>query len=158
LIPTGSSATAFNDSRPPGDFAYLYRVKAVFAGGYSDFSNYDLATTVAFTNEPLVPNVTPIKAAHLTELRRAVRAVRTLAAKGAPAWNYPDPVSSPGQRRAIYLEDVTDLRTQLDEALLRLDQALGVQSFLKPYPASPALARNAPVRAAHFEQIRERVK
>lgn len=149
-IPTGSTSASFNDSTPPGDYAYLYRVKAVYAGGTSLYSNQDLATTVVFTDSQL-QGVT-IKAVHLTELRRAVVAVRALAGVGDPSWTYPDPVSSPAsQRRAIYLEDVTDLRVRLDEALTPLN-------LWSPYPAEPVLQRFQKVYADHFEQIRSRVR
>lgn len=149
-IPTGGTSASFSDTTPAGDYAYLYRVKAVYAGGTSDYGNADLATTVMFTDAQL-QGVT-IKAAHLTELRRAVNAVRALAGVNAAAWTYPDPVSSPqSQRRAIYLEDVTDLRARLDEAMGPLGLTTG-------YPANPLLARGAVVGAQHFEQIRSRVK
>lgn len=150
-IPTGSTSPSFNDSTPPGDYAYLYRVKAVYASGTSLYSNQDLATTIVFTDNTL-RGVT-VKATHLTELRRAVNAVRALAGIGAASWTYPDPVSSPAsQRRAIYLEDVTDLRARLDEAL----GPLGLPSG--DYPANPPLVRNQVVNADHFEQIRARVR
>jgi hypothetical protein len=151
--PTGSAAPAFDDAVPAGDNAYLYRVKAVYGGGYSAYGNYDLAATVIFTDDPLRPKATLIKAAHLTELRRAVNAVRALAGVSTPAsWTYPDPVSPPqGPRRKIYPEDVQELRDRLDEALGRLNLAA-------PYPADPPVARGARVYAAHFEQIRARVK
>jgi hypothetical protein len=110
-----------------------------------------LATAVAFTDSPL-QGVT-IKAAHLTELRKAVNAVRALAGKGAATWTYADPVSTPAsQRRAVYLEDVTDLRAMLDEATGQLGLPTG------GYPTSPPLARGAVVNAQHFEQIRQRVR
>jgi hypothetical protein len=153
-MPTGSTTPSFTDTTlPAGDFAYLYRVKAVYGSGFSDYGNRDLATTVVFTDPQLQPKVTRIKAVHLTELRRAVGAVRALAGGLAPAsWTYPDPVSAPqGQRRKIYLEDVKDLRD-------RLDDALGPLNLLSPYPSSPLLARGAVVYAAHFEQIRARVR
>jgi hypothetical protein len=151
-ISTGSSSTSFDDTTPSGDYAYLYRVKAVYAGGASLYSNQDLATTVMFTDSPL-RGVT-IKAAHLTELRRAVNAVRRLVPNlGDASWTYPDPVSSPApQRRAVYLEDVTDLRARLDEALGPLGLPAG------GYPSIPTLARGAVVNADHFEQIRQRVR
>lgn len=159
VIPVSGNVETFTDPTGENDTSYLYRVSAVYAGGTSDYSGYDVATAVAFSDEPLQPQVTVIKAAHLTELRRAVSAVRTLAGKGAPAWTYPDPVSAPASaRRAIYLADVTELRSQLDEALARLDEALGVQVFLKPYPANPALAQYGQVYADHFAQIRSRVR
>ncbi|HEX7313982.1 MAG TPA: fibronectin type III domain-containing protein [Pyrinomonadaceae bacterium] len=155
-ITTQSDAASFDDALPQsGAFAYLYRVKAIYASGCSEYSGQDLATTVIFTDDPIPvqnPN-TRIKAAHLWELRRAVEAVRALAGVTAPPnWSYPDPVAPPeGERRKIYLEDVRELRTRLDDAL---DQ-LGLKT---PYPDDPPLARFEKVHAAHFEQIRERVK
>lgn len=139
----------YNDTAVTPDSAYVYRVRAVFTNtGSSDYSQ-DLATTVAFTDAQL-QGVT-LKAVHLVELRRAVNAVRALVSGiGAAAWTFPDPVSSP--RRAVYLEDVTDLRARLDEAL----GPLGFQTG--GYSANPPLARGALVRAAHFEEIRARVK
>lgn len=151
-IPTGSSSTFFNDSTTAGDYAYLYRVKAAFAGGgYSGYGNRDIATTVMFTDGQL--QGVAVKAVHLTELRRAVNAVRALVPNlGAASWTYPDPVSSPAeQRRAIYLEDVTDLRVKLDDAL-------GPLGLLTTYPPNPPLTRGAPVSGDHFEQIRNRVR
>jgi hypothetical protein len=152
-IPTGGNSPSFTDTTPAGDFAYLYRVKAVYGSGFSDYGNTDLATTVVFTDPQLQPKVTRIKAVHLVELRRAVGAVRALAGGLAPAsWTYPDPVSSPSsQRRKIYLEDVQELRDRLDEALAPLN-------LLSPYPSDPLLARGAIVYAAHFEQLRARVR
>lgn len=155
FVPVASNvtATAHTDAGLAANTAYLYRVKAIFAtGDQSDYSNEDLATTVIFA-ETLTPNVTTISASHLTELRRAVNAVRGLApGLGAAAWTYPDPVSTPPeQRRWIYLEDVADLRTNLDAALMQLGR-------FQPYPATPPLARGAAVSAEHFNQIRQRVR
>lgn len=156
---TSGAVTSFSDAASP-DTAYLYAVRTVFAGGgHSDFSNTDLATTVIFSDDPLAgsndphpPAATTIKADHLKELRRAVSAVHALAGLGAvTTWTYPDPVSSPASsRRAIYLEDVKDLRDRLTEAL----PLLGL-----PPPAFDALTRNVTkVQAWHFQQLREAVK
>ena len=149
--PVLAPATVFYDTASEGS-AYLYRVKAVYEGGTSGYSNADLATAVAFTDAPLQGAV--IKADHLKELRRAVNAVRALAGGGlgAASWSYPDPVALPAsQRRPVYVADVTDLRERLDEAL----GPLGMQT---PYPEDPPLRQYSPVYAAHFEQIRARVK
>jgi hypothetical protein len=149
--PVAAPATSFNDTTASEGAAYLYRVKAVYAGGASLYSNTDMATAVAFTDSQL-QGVT-IKAVHLTELRSAVAAVRALAGLSPATWTYPDPVSSPAsQRRAVYLEDVTDLRARLDDALGPLGLPTG------GYPTNPPLARGAVVNAQHFEQIRARVK
>jgi len=149
--PVTAPATNFNDATVSEGSAYLYRVKAIYAGGPSDYSNTDLATAVAFTDSPLQGTV--IRARHLTELRRAVNAVRALAGMAAAVWTYPGPVSAPtSQRRAVYPEDVTDLRMRLEEALGPLGIPAG------GYPAEPLLARGAVVNAQHFEQIRGRVR
>lgn len=147
------TTTSFTDGTASNGIAYLYRVRAFYTGGgYSNYSNKDLTTTVIFTDNPLVVGVTPIMAQHLTELREAVNAVRILAGIGQASWTYPNPVSDPpAQRRKIYLEDVTDLRSRLDEALTTLGMS-------QPYPTNPPLARYEPVREAHFTQIRDRVK
>ena len=135
--------------------AYLYRVRAVdSSGNYSNYSAPDLATAITFTDDPLNPSGTKtiIKADHLNELRRAVNGVRALVNLSPATWTYPDPVSSPAsQRRMIYWEDVTDLRAKLDEALTIL-------GLTQTYPSDPPLARGAVVYAAHFTQIRDRVK
>ncbi|MFL6253966.1 MAG: carbohydrate-binding protein [Pyrinomonadaceae bacterium] len=158
-IATNSSATVFTDTTlAAGDFSYLYRVKAVFGNGSSPYSNTDIATTVVFTDDPLVgandPQGRPatvVYARHLTELRRAVNAVRGLVAGlGAAAWTYPDPVSSP--QRAIYLEDVKDLRD-------RLGEALGPLGVTPPSYVDGTLTRNVtPVKRQHFQQLRDAVR
>ncbi|HEY0169932.1 MAG TPA: fibronectin type III domain-containing protein [Pyrinomonadaceae bacterium] len=154
--PVPAPATNLNDGGASEGAAYLYRVKAVFAaGGSSDYSNADLATAVAFTDDPLVgandPQnrpATTVYARHLTELRRAVSAVHLLAGQGAvTSWGYPDPAG-----RVIRLEDVSDLRERLGEAL----PALG---FTPPSYADPTLTRYVTkVKKEHFQQLRDAVK
>lgn len=158
--PVTAPATSFDDTSAAEGAAYLYRVKAVYAGGgASDYSNTDLATTVAFSDDPLIGandpqnrQATVIRAAHLNELRRAVSAVHDLAGLGANiSWTYPNPLSSPPeQRRAIYLEDMQELRTFLNPAL----SALGVT----PLPDDTTLGRGLPVKAAHLQDVRDKVR
>jgi hypothetical protein len=158
LTPNPTS-TSFTDVTAAADTAYFYRVKAIYtAGGNSDYSNRDLATTVIFTDDPIIPAndpqgrpATTIYARHLTELRRAVNAVRGLAGLGAASWTYPDPVSTPDQRRMIYLEDVTELRARLGEALSAL-------SLPAPTYADPTINRYTTVRKAHVQELRDAVK
>ncbi|MDQ3743380.1 MAG: fibronectin type III domain-containing protein [Acidobacteriota bacterium] len=157
--PVTAPATSFDDTSAGEGAAYLYQVKAVYAGGgTSGYSNTDLATTVAFSDDPLVgandPHspATPIRARHLTELRRAVSAVHALAGMGAvTAWTYPDPVSAPAsQRRPVYKEDVQDLRARLSEAL----PVLGITP-----PTYDGITKYfTKVQAAHFQQLRDAVK
>jgi hypothetical protein len=158
--PSFADAAPTSSQPPSADSSYLYRVRATYAGGgNSDYSNKDLATTVIFTDDPLVgsndahpPPATVIKATHLTELRRAVSAVHALAGLGAvTTWSYPDPVSSPASsRRAIYLEDVKDLRDRLDEALPALGRTPPAYAVLTKYVTK--------VGKDHFQQLRDAVK
>lgn len=155
-VPATAPTVNFSDTtNVSAGKAYLYRVRAVdSAGNFSNYSQIDLATTITFTDDPLNPNGTKtiIRAQHLIELRQAVNAVRTLARLSTASWTYADPVSSPpSQRRPIYWEDVAELRSKLDEALTILGR-------LQPYDSDPPLSRGSPVSAAHFMQIRERVR
>jgi hypothetical protein len=152
-ISANEATTGFVDSTASADTAYLYRVKAVFADNTESlYSAPDLATTVTFTGDDAITHGVLIKANHLNKLRRAVGAVRTLAGLQPYVWTYPDPVSMPAsQRRPVYLEDVSELRAAVDEALTLLGRS-------QAYPASPALARGAVVNADHFTQIESRVE
>jgi hypothetical protein len=140
---------SFTDFTAAADTSYLYRVKATYAtGGSSDYSNRDIATTIIFTDASLQGGV--IKADHLKEMRRAINAVRALAGLGVAAWTYPDPVSSTGLRRAIYLEDMRELRTNLNPALA----ALGLAQISE----DSTLAKGLPVKAVHIQDVRDQVK
>lgn len=145
-----STQTSFIDTTAAADTAYLYRVKAAYTGGGSStYSDTDLATTVVFTDATLAG--VAIKATHLNEARRAVNAVRALTGLGAASWTHADPVSSPpAQRRAIYLVDMNELRTNLNPALT----ALGITQL----PTDPTLAQGSQVKATHIEVVREKVE
>jgi hypothetical protein len=136
----------FTDNTAASGAAYLYRIKAVFAGGASSsYSNTDLATTMIFTDDPLTAGVTMIKAQHLDELRQAVNAVRALANLQPASWT--DPSLSGVAIKSAHLQE---LRTNLDQAL----SALGVVT--SPY-TDPSLA-SAFIKKVHIEELRARVK
>jgi hypothetical protein len=133
----------FVDVGRSSDTTYLYKVRAVSAmGGSSNFSNVDLATTVAFSNEPLQAGVTNIRATHVSELRTAVTAVRNAA--GLPPASFTDPVLDGVVVKAVH---VTELRAALDEARA----AIGVGAIGFP-PLTPV------VRAVDIMQLRNGVK
>ena len=105
----GSSGSgSLTDTTASANTAYLYKVRTI-APGVSPYSTPDLATTIIFTTPSLVG--TKILAAHITELRTAVNAVRTLA--GLSGGAYPtDPTLGPGV--FIKAAHVTELRSALD--------------------------------------------
>lgn len=105
-----SGAGTVTDGTVASNTAYIYKVHAI-APNSSPFGPIDLATTVPFTDPSLVAGMT-VKAAHITELRTAVDAVRTLA--GAGGGTYTDPgLDNTTLIKAVHL---TDLRTALDTA------------------------------------------
>ena len=75
-----ATSTSYVDNTAAAATAYLYQVKAVKSGTSSSASAADLATTIMFIDDPVVPLVTEPAAVHLTQLRQAVNAVRATAA------------------------------------------------------------------------------
>lgn len=70
----------FTDISASANTAYLYTVRAVDPrNGEGAESAPDLATTVIFSDDPIVAQSTIVRAAHFGQLRVAVNAVRALA-------------------------------------------------------------------------------
>lgn len=132
----------------PADAVYLYRVKAVYANGYSDYCTPDLATTSRYTgDDPLVGGASVVRAANLTELRAVVEAVRTLAGVGAGAWKSNPAPQSNG---SILKDHFQELRDNLNQALA----ALGIAQM----PPDETLGVDLPVRAVHIQDVRDKVR
>lgn len=138
-----SLTTSYNDTASAAT-AYLYRVRAVNAGGASGDSAADLATTVMFTDDPLSSGVT-VKAVHLAELRTAVNAVRAQA--GLAAGTYTDSAVSGVVVKAVH---ITQLRSSLDTAMSALGLTTGGWT--------DGSLSGAPIRATHIQEIRNRGK
>jgi len=112
------SARSYTDSAVAPAAAYVYRVIAFKSGIASPMSEPDLATTIIFENEPLLPTQ-EIRAQHILQLRAAVTAVRTAA--GSSTAPFTD--TSLTGMKAIHF---TELRTRLDEGRVLLGlQAIG---------------------------------
>jgi hypothetical protein len=139
------TTTSFHDNGRSANTAYLYKVRAV-NGGESADSTRDLATTVIFTDDPLVSG-TPVKAVHLTQLRTAVDAVRALASMSGFA--YTDPTLTPGVTpvKAVH---INELRTALDAARAALS--------LPPVSYGETVATGTTIKAAHITELRNGVK
>lgn len=125
-------ATTFSDTTVTGGAAYLYRVRAVDAGGNrSAPSNIALGTAFNFADDPIVTKsdhnqgintgqpLTTIQALHITQLRAAVNAVRALVpGLGQGTWTHE--TLTPHQT-VVTADDVRDLRTELADALTALN-------------------------------------
>jgi hypothetical protein len=128
--------------------SYLYKVRASNGSTESPDSNTDLATTVHFTTDPTLTVGVTVKSAHISELRTAVNAVRTLAALGTPTFT-DDPLSS-----SIFIQRVhlTELRTALDAAR----SALGLTAIT--YAEPTITVGSTTVKAAHVNELRQGVQ
>ncbi|MGZ4809034.1 MAG: hypothetical protein ACXV7D_06855 [Thermoanaerobaculia bacterium] len=144
-----SDATSpYVDNTVPPNTASIYKVRA-FNGTFSPFSNRDLATTVAFTDDPIAATSTPVRGLHLNQLRAAVDLVRVAA--GLPAGTYTDAPIVPNVTpvKAVH---VTELRTQLGAALA----ALGLSA--PTYTGSTLASGASIIRKAHIAELRAAVK
>lgn len=140
-----AAGTTFVDTSAEVGKAYLYKVNAKSASGaLRSTSPADLATTVIFTDDPLVYRATAIKATHINELQQAINAVRALAGLAAEAF----PPVTPGS--PVRPVDVTSLRTSTGEALT----ALG---FPSPTWAD-GVGSGQVVKTLHVQQLRNAVK
>ncbi|HEX8155038.1 MAG TPA: hypothetical protein VF698_18030 [Thermoanaerobaculia bacterium] len=142
-----SATTAFNDSTAAANTAYLYKVCAV-NGSAGPFGPNDVATTVIFTDDPLSAG-TITKGVHMTQLRTAVTAMRTLAALSVPT--YTDPTIT----TAIPLKaaHVTELRANLTAARTALSLP-ALPSFTDPTLTAGVTAP----KAVHLTELRNGVK
>ena len=148
VLNSNVSDTIFNDSTAVSGNAYLYRVRSADAiGNVSPESNIDLATTIMFADDPLQTQ-TLIKANHIVQLRQAVNAVRHL----TPAlsdYNWQQS-SATLVGALIKANDIAELRTALDEALIVLGLPSGGYT--------PASLAGQFIQTGPITQLRDRVK
>jgi hypothetical protein len=145
-----STSTDYTDATAAPNTAYLYAVASVDgSGAASSLSGGDLATTVIFTDPTIVPAVTPIRTAHVAELRIAVNAVRALA--GIGPFEFADPILAAGVTscRAAH---VTELRAALAAARGALSMTAA------PYTDPTLTASATTIAAAHMMDLRSAMR
>lgn len=138
--------TTFNQT-VSANAAYLYRVRAVTASGTSEDSDADLATTVMFTDDPLVTGSTVVKAGHFDQLRTAALAVQALAGQALTTFTDASLLSMPV--RTIHL---VELRT----AIAAARGALGLAPVTHADPT--ITAGSTLIRETHIRTLRDSVK
>lgn len=126
------------------DRAYLFRIVTKIGSARSRATAPELATTIIFNNDPLSSGSSVIKYLHLDELRRGTNAVRVLTGFA------PLTFASAAAGSAITAAQLNEIRTALDPALDALNRPSGGYTNV--------LATGSPVRAVHFQEIRERFK
>jgi RHS repeat-associated protein len=159
LVGTTASPT-FTDNGVSSGSAYLYKICAADGSGNctSGYSNIALGAPVNFPTDPTIvtiaddptgSTVTTMKAAHITELRSAVNAVRSLAGMSAAGWT--NPTLTPGVS-VISADDVRDVRAKLDEALT----ALGIQTSGYTDQTLAGAPNGTLIKGAHLRELRQR--
>ena len=135
-----------------GEGTATIRVTATDPGGLSAIQSFTVtvSTTVSgsFTDDPLQPGVTPVKAVHFTELRTRIDALRAGTGLGRFAWT--DPVLRAGMT-PVRRVHVLELRQALAEAYSASGRAAPRWT-----DASPA-AGSTPIRALHVMELRAAV-
>src|SRR5207253_6193470 len=146
FAPLGSptASTSLTDSSATADTSYLYRVRAINSAGASGDSAADIATTVIFLDDPQVAGIV-VKAAHLSQARTAVNAVRHLA--GLDPVVFTDAASAGVVVRSLH---ITEMRSALDEALGPLDRTVSGYTDTS--------LTGIVIKAVHFQEIRDRLE
>ena len=128
------------------------RVTATDPGGQSATQSFtatvEARVRAPFTDDRLVPGVTPIKAVHFTELRTRIDALRIAA--GLPRFAWTDPALQPGMTpvRGVHL---LELRAALAEAYRAAARAAPRWTDPAPSPGT------TPIRATHLMELRAAV-
>jgi hypothetical protein len=138
------SSTTFTDTTALAGQAYLYRARATAPSQTSGPSNVDLATTIVFTDDPLLALML-IKSVHLTEARQAVDAVRALAL--LPPASYSNSGAAGSMIRAV---DITELRAALAAARAAL--------ALPPAAFTGGVTVGGLVMTSHLQEVRVGVR
>ena len=123
-------------------------VTATDPGGLIAAQSFAVRVTGRFTDDPIRPGVTPIRAVHFTELRERINGLRR--GLGLSAFSWTDPVLQAGTTRVLLVH------------LLELRQALGAAYAAAGRTAprwtdAAAVERSFPIRAAHLSELRAAV-
>lgn len=100
-----------------------------------------------FTDDPLTPQVSVVKAVHVAELRTRVNAIR--ATHGLGAFSFTDPTLT-AQSTIVKAIHITELRTALNDAYV-------AAAVTPPLYTDPGLAAGTTVKAVHIAELRAAV-
>ena len=156
-----SSAPQVVTARVTGTFVMLaagregvatIRVTATDPGGLSATQPFtvtvEVSVSVPFTDDPIRPGVTPVKAVHFTELRERIDALRRAA--GLQVFSWTDTVLRPGMT-SVRLVHLRELRAALGDAYIAARRPVPGWTDPAPNPGS------SPISAAHLMELRAAV-
>ena len=138
--------------RPVATGAATISVTATDVGGSDTAATLAFRVTVreqiAFTDDPIVPGVTPVRAIHFTELREHIDILR--AAAGLEPFSWTDPVLTAGVTR-VRLVHLIEFRDALAAAYVASGRAAPTYTDAVP------MSGTTPIRAAHLAELRAAV-
>ena len=115
-------------------------------GSAMAFWNFTTAGVVAFTDDPLVAGVTPIKAIHVSELRQRIDALRVAHMLGAHMWTDPTLMVSSTAVRGVHILELRQALAQVYSAAM----------MTPPTYTDPTLG-DGTIKVAHIAEIRAAV-
>ena len=135
-----------------GEGAATIRVTASDPGGLSATQSFRVAVVASvsepFSDHPIRPGVTPVKAIHFAELRTRIDALRSAA--GLPRFSWTDPALRAGVTRVRRVH-LLELRSALAEAYQAAGRATPLWTDASP------VAGTTPIRARHLMDLRAAV-
>jgi len=125
-------------------------VTATDPGGLSAVQRFGVrvGVTTPFTDDPIVPGVTPVRAVHFTELRARIDGLRRRS--GLAAYRWTDPSLRAGVT-PVRLAHLLDLREALGAAYAAAGRRCPRWSDATPVGGA------TPIRAAHLTELRAAV-
>ena len=133
---------------PVGAGMATIEVTATDPDGLSATQSFQVQVTAPFTDDPIVPGVTPVRAVHFTELRGRIDVLRSEAGLARFRWTDPELRAGVTRVRRVHL---LELRAALVEAYSASGRAAPRWT-----DASPA-AGSTPIRALHLTELRAAV-
>ena len=128
------------------------RVTAMDPGGLSAAQAFTVSVSTGaaggFTDDPIRPGVTPVRAVHFTELRARIDALREAAGLGRFRWT--DPALRAGAT-PVRLVHLTELRSALAAAYTAAGRSVPRWTDAAP------VAGTTPIRAVHLTELRAAV-
>ena len=151
-VVTASATGAFVMLAAAREGASTIQVTATDPGGLSATQTFtvtvEASVSVPFTDHPIRPGVTPVKAVHFTELRARIDALRRAA--GLQAFSWTDKVLRPGLT-SVKLVHLRELRAALGDAYIAARRPAPGWTDPAPNPGS------SPISAAHLMELRAAV-
>lgn len=140
----GGNVSSVVDFPNAPNLVVVYRVFALAGSTNGPRSNYDPAYIGTFSNDPVI-SPTPIRAEHITELRRATNTLMDIAEHTIP---FGAPALDPNLLRAQPVDDAHFL------TILQFINEARTELFLGPISFNPAPALGGAIRSAQLEILR----